>query len=240
MGTGIRDMGMGIRATGTAIRGGMIVCFLGGTVAYLLADPRRVLLTDTNMGMGMGMGMNHIELSGMSEMSGMRQQNNFNRSLFESHRGGFQVSQQESRTDLPSVLRSILRQENIDYENDFYWLTKFQDEHQRDPAQLERSLLSPHLAESASASAYTSAYSALQQQMAASGTGVASPGPFAQSHINAPSYMDSVPPFTARSQGPESPYYYNNTHGHRSVSMMQRKSLGGLDRLAESELEESV
>ncbi len=26
--------------------------------------------------------------------------------------------------DLPSVLRSVFRQENIDYENDFYWLSK--------------------------------------------------------------------------------------------------------------------
>lgn len=45
------------------------------------------------------------------------------------------------RRDLPGVLRSILKKENIDYENDFYWLTKFQHEKKRNPAALERSLL---------------------------------------------------------------------------------------------------
>jgi hypothetical protein len=38
------------------------------------------------------------------------------------------------------VLLSVLRQENIDYENDFYWLNKFQKERMRDPSKLERSL----------------------------------------------------------------------------------------------------
>lgn len=47
-------------------------------------------------------------------------------------------------THLPSsVLMSILRQENIDYENDFYWIQKFHHERLRDPVSLERSLLSP-------------------------------------------------------------------------------------------------
>lgn len=41
-----------------------------------------------------------------------------------------------------SVLMSILRQENIDYENDFYWIQKFHHERLRDPVSLERSLLS--------------------------------------------------------------------------------------------------
>lgn len=40
-----------------------------------------------------------------------------------------------------SVLMSILRQENIDYENDFYWIQKFHHERLRDPVSLERSLL---------------------------------------------------------------------------------------------------
>lgn len=69
------------------------------------------------------------------------------RSLFESNfatrrsalRG--QQHQPQSRDDLPSVLLSILRQENIDYENDFYWMAQFHAERRRDPAAVERSIL---------------------------------------------------------------------------------------------------
>lgn len=42
--------------------------------------------------------------------------------------------------NLPSILRSILKQENIDYENDFYWMTRFQQERAVDPVSMERSL----------------------------------------------------------------------------------------------------
>lgn len=56
-------------------------------------------------------------------------------------------------TQLPSsVLMSILRQENIDYENDFYWIQKFHHERLRDPVSLERSLLlSPDVGSSGAA-----------------------------------------------------------------------------------------
>ena len=37
-----------------------------------------------------------------------------------------------NRNDIPSILRSIMKQENIDYENDFYWLNKFQHQHRKD------------------------------------------------------------------------------------------------------------
>ena len=36
-----------------------------------------------------------------------------------------QFHQQSGYCDMPSVLRSILKAENIDYRNDHYWLTKF-------------------------------------------------------------------------------------------------------------------
>jgi len=49
---------------------------------------------------------------------------------------------QFSRENMPSVLLSILKQENIDYENDFYWMAQFQAERRRDPAGLERSIIS--------------------------------------------------------------------------------------------------
>lgn len=39
-----------------------------------------------------------------------------------------------------SLLRSILKQENIDYENDFYWMQQFQKERERDPGAFEQSL----------------------------------------------------------------------------------------------------
>merc|ERR1711991_159982 len=42
--------------------------------------------------------------------------------------------------DLPSVLMSIMKQENIDYHNDFYWLTKFQQQRKADPVLFENSL----------------------------------------------------------------------------------------------------
>jgi hypothetical protein len=50
-----------------------------------------------------------------------------------------------SRNNLPSVLMSILKQENIDFENDFYWLNKFQQEKHRNVSNsLGNSLLEPH------------------------------------------------------------------------------------------------
>jgi hypothetical protein len=64
------------------------------------------------------------------------------------HQSQQQLNQQrgESRsqppiTHVPSLLRSILNQENIDYENDFYWLNRFHVEKNRDPIGLEQSLL---------------------------------------------------------------------------------------------------
>jgi len=41
---------------------------------------------------------------------------------------------------VPSVLRSVLKQENIDFENDFYWLSKFQQERRHNPEEMEQSL----------------------------------------------------------------------------------------------------
>lgn len=47
-----------------------------------------------------------------------------------------------TNNNLPSVLRSILKQENIDYENDFYWLNRFQQERKSlGPTEMEKSLL---------------------------------------------------------------------------------------------------
>eukprot|EP01039_Chlorochromonas_danica_P004357 gene4357-4778_t len=43
---------------------------------------------------------------------------------------------------LPSVLLSVFRNQQIDFENDFYWLAKFRQEKAKDRAALERSLLS--------------------------------------------------------------------------------------------------
>lgn len=43
---------------------------------------------------------------------------------------------------LPSVLLSVFRNQQIDFENDFYWLAKFHQEKAKDRAGLERSLLS--------------------------------------------------------------------------------------------------
>lgn len=42
--------------------------------------------------------------------------------------------------DLPDVLRSVLREQNIDFRNDFYWLNRLHSDSRRNPAELERSL----------------------------------------------------------------------------------------------------
>lgn len=42
--------------------------------------------------------------------------------------------------ELPSVLLSVLRQEHIDYENDFYWMTRFHHDKLHNPRELEQSL----------------------------------------------------------------------------------------------------
>jgi len=41
-------------------------------------------------------------------------------------------SRSSNTNHIPSILRSIMKQENIDYENDFYWLNKFQHQHRKD------------------------------------------------------------------------------------------------------------
>jgi hypothetical protein len=98
----------------------------------------------------------HVEMSNISAMRGSafpQRMSAFraygaagaNRSLIESGysmrrsvlRGG-----NPSRDNLPSVLLSILRQENIDYENDFYWMAQFQADRRRDPVGLEKSIVS--------------------------------------------------------------------------------------------------
>ena len=56
------------------------------------------------------------------------------------HRSGFHY-QNRSKGDLPSVLLSVMRQENIDYENDFYWMAQFHADRLRDPAGVERSVM---------------------------------------------------------------------------------------------------
>lgn len=43
--------------------------------------------------------------------------------------------------NLPSVLLSVLKQQNIDYKNDFYWLTRFKHEKMLNAHELERSIL---------------------------------------------------------------------------------------------------
>ena len=65
------------------------------------------------------------------------------RSLFESNLTARRSALRgaSSRENLPSVLLSILKQENIDYENDFYWLAQFHADRRRDPAGLERSII---------------------------------------------------------------------------------------------------
>jgi len=40
---------------------------------------------------------------------------------------------------IPAALRSVLQHENIDYENDFYWMSKFKRDRLTDPVGLERS-----------------------------------------------------------------------------------------------------
>jgi hypothetical protein len=41
---------------------------------------------------------------------------------------------------LPSILRSALKEQDIDYENDFYWLEKFRDARRRNQEEFEKSL----------------------------------------------------------------------------------------------------
>ena len=50
------------------------------------------------------------------------------------------VERVNSRNDMPAILRSILKQENIDYQNDFYWMNRFQQERMRDPETFEKSM----------------------------------------------------------------------------------------------------
>jgi hypothetical protein len=74
-----------------------------------------------SMGIGMGMGMGSPGRGGIG--GPFSQQSDFARrsvdaSNITSSRGGGGVH------NMPSMLRSILRKENIDYENDFYWLSK--------------------------------------------------------------------------------------------------------------------
>jgi hypothetical protein len=45
-----------------------------------------------------------------------------------------------SRNDMPSILRSILKEENIDYQNDFYWMNRFKEERMKDPENFDKSL----------------------------------------------------------------------------------------------------
>ncbi len=59
----------------------------------------------------------------------------------------FPSSVTSSRNDLPSVLLSVLRAENIDYENDFYWLAKFNHERRHNPQLLEQSLMRHSMAQ---------------------------------------------------------------------------------------------
>ena len=52
----------------------------------------------------------------------------------------FSPDRAQARNDMPSILRSILKQENIDYQNDFYWMNRFQQDKMRDPEQFEKSM----------------------------------------------------------------------------------------------------
>jgi hypothetical protein len=52
----------------------------------------------------------------------------------------FSPDRVRSRHDMPSILRSILKEENIDYQNDFYWMNRFKEERMRDPENFDRSL----------------------------------------------------------------------------------------------------
>jgi hypothetical protein len=52
----------------------------------------------------------------------------------------FSPDRVQTRNDMPSILRSILKQENIDYQNDFYWMNRFQQDKMRDPEQFEKSM----------------------------------------------------------------------------------------------------
>lgn len=73
-------------------------------------------------------------------------------SRFSSHRSSFQPDLFASTipsmggggladsADLPDVLRSVLREQNIDFRNDFYWLNRFHSDSRRNPVELEKSL----------------------------------------------------------------------------------------------------
>ena len=52
----------------------------------------------------------------------------------------FSPDRAPTRQDMPSILRSILKQENIDYQNDFYWMNRFQEDKMKDPLNFERAL----------------------------------------------------------------------------------------------------
>ena len=52
----------------------------------------------------------------------------------------FSPDRVNNRQDMPSILRSILKQENIDYQNDFYWMNRFQEDKMKDPTNFENSL----------------------------------------------------------------------------------------------------
>jgi hypothetical protein len=52
----------------------------------------------------------------------------------------FSPDRVQTRSDMPSILRSILKQENIDYQNDFYWMNRFQQDKMRDPEHFEKSM----------------------------------------------------------------------------------------------------
>jgi hypothetical protein len=45
------------------------------------------------------------------------------------------------QTELPDVLLSVLREQNIDYRNDFYWLNRFHAENRQNPVEMGRSIL---------------------------------------------------------------------------------------------------
>jgi hypothetical protein len=52
----------------------------------------------------------------------------------------FDANSASFRHGMPSILRSVLKQEGIEYENDFYWMSRFNQERARCPEALERSL----------------------------------------------------------------------------------------------------
>mmetsp|Transcript_9901 Transcript_9901/g.16301 ORF Transcript_9901/g.16301 Transcript_9901/m.16301 type:complete len:1086 (-) Transcript_9901:92-3349(-) len=184
--------------------------------------------------------------------------------------------------DLPSVLRSILRQENIDYENDFYWMTKFNGERQRDASTLEKSLLSLQQSTMMMESPRSSSIDALnlpvsplppkstsralrsphqsghlqsqpqgrllqqqQQQQQRSQqlprnsiVGAVNWSKHSESEIGSAEYENLVAPSTIGS-----PRYHQNVsvgHQQQSVRLGMSRAVGGLDRLAENDMEDSL